>query len=118
MNRALILILLAGCASAEKPKGVLTLNERRGDKTETATWKSTQTAIIICDMWDTHTCAGAARRVAEMAPKLNDFVKAARSDGVLIVHAPSDVIKFYEGRFHVDLSNGKGSDLEAFLGAL
>jgi cytochrome c peroxidase len=30
----------------------------------------------------------------------------------------SDVIKFYEGRFHVDLSNGKGSDLEAFLGAL
>jgi nicotinamidase-related amidase len=97
MKRALILILLAGCASPEKPKDALVLHERSVDKTMTATWKSTQTAIIICDMWDTHTCAGAARRVGELAPKLNDFVKAARADGVLIVHAPSDVIKFYEG---------------------
>ncbi len=97
MKRALILILVAGCASAERAKGDLTLHERRGDKTETATWKASQTALIICDMWDTHTCAGAARRVGEMAPKLNAFVAAARADGVLIVHAPSDVIKFYEG---------------------
>src|SRR4029077_19007696 len=97
MKRALMLILLAGCATAGRPKGDLTLHERRGDKTETATWKAGQTAIIICDMWDTHTCAGAAHRVAELAPRLNDFVKAARAGGVLIVHAPSDVIKFYEG---------------------
>ncbi|HLY09855.1 MAG TPA: isochorismatase family protein [Planctomycetota bacterium] len=97
MNRALILILLAGCASAERPKDVLTLHERRGETTETATWKAAESAVIICDMWDTHTCAGAARRVADLAPHLNAFVQAARADGVLIVHAPSDVIKFYDG---------------------
>jgi len=28
------------------------------------------------------------------------------------------VIDFYKNRFNVDFSNGKGSDLEAFLGAL
>ena len=50
MNRALILILLAGCAAAEKPKGVLTLHERKGDQTSTASWRSAQTAVIICDM--------------------------------------------------------------------
>jgi cytochrome c peroxidase len=30
----------------------------------------------------------------------------------------SEVIDFYKNRFNVDFSNGKGSDLEAFLGAL
>jgi nicotinamidase-related amidase len=48
-------------------------------------------------MWDVHTCKNATRRVAEMAPKLNDFVKAARARGSLIVHSPSDTMKFYEG---------------------
>jgi hypothetical protein len=32
-----------------------------------------------------------------MAPKLNAFVSAARKQGVLIIHAPSDVVKFYDG---------------------
>ena len=105
MKRALCLLLLVGgstlltasCAAPEKPKGVFVLNERKGDQTSTANWRAAQTAVIICDMWDTHTCAGAARRVTEMAPKLNAFVAAARADGALIVHAPSDVIKFYDG---------------------
>src|ERR1043165_875804 len=94
------LLLLGACAAprpAEMADGTLTLHGRRGEKTETLTWKPSETAVIICDMWDTHTCAGAARRVAEMAPKLNAFVAAARKQGVLIIHAPSDVIKFYEG---------------------
>jgi nicotinamidase-related amidase len=101
MNRiAAALILLSACSSsrsAEMADGTLQLHARRGDKTEDVTWKSSETAVIICDMWDTHTCAGAAKRVAVMAPKLNAFVAAARKQGVFIVHAPSDVIKFYEG---------------------
>jgi nicotinamidase-related amidase len=98
MKRVLLMgvLLGMGCATTP-PAGTLLLHERRADKSEVVAWKSTETAVIICDMWDTHTCAGAARRVAEMAPKLNEFVKRARADGVLIVHAPSDVIKFYEG---------------------
>ena len=61
-------------------------------------WEVAQTAIIIIDMWDTHGCASAAQRVAAMAPRMNQVVAAARSLGVMIIHAPSDTMKYYEGR--------------------
>jgi nicotinamidase-related amidase len=48
-------------------------------------------------MWDTHTCSLSAQRVAVMAPRMNQVISAARSLGVMIVHAPSDTMKFYEG---------------------
>jgi nicotinamidase-related amidase len=57
----------------------------------------TKTAIVICDMWNEHWCQGATRRVAEMAPRLNEVVKKAREQGVFIIHCPSDTMKFYEG---------------------
>ena len=60
-------------------------------------WEAAQTAIIICDMWDTHTCSLSAQRVAAMAPRMNQVINAARSLGVMIIHAPSDTMKFYEG---------------------
>lgn len=60
-------------------------------------WEVAQTAIVICDMWDTHTCNMSAQRVAVMAPRMNQVVTAARSLGVMIIHAPSDTMKFYEG---------------------
>jgi nicotinamidase-related amidase len=59
-------------------------------------WSPAQTMIIVCDMWNLHWCQGATRRVAEMAPVLNQFVSLARDRGVLIVHAPSDCMAFYE----------------------
>src|SRR5262249_41503318 len=55
-----------------------------------------KTAIVICDMWDRHWCAGASRRVAEMAPRMNEVIKAARARGVFIIHCPSETMKFYE----------------------
>jgi nicotinamidase-related amidase len=60
-------------------------------------WEVAQTAIIICDMWDAHTCSLSAQRVATMAPRMNQVVSAARSLGVMIIHAPSDTMQFYEG---------------------
>ena len=63
---------------------------------KTLHWDPKQTAIIICDMWDHHWCKGAAARVAEMAPRINDFITEARRRGVLIVHAPSECMKAYE----------------------
>jgi nicotinamidase-related amidase len=60
-------------------------------------WQVAQTAIIICDMWDTHTCNLSAQRVAAMAPRMNQVISASRSLGVMIIHAPSDTMKFYEG---------------------
>ena len=58
-------------------------------------WRASETAIIICDMWDNHWCRGASARVAEMAPHLNDVISIARRKGVLIVHAPSDCMEYY-----------------------
>ena len=63
----------------------------------TLRWEAAQTAIIICDMWDTHTCNMSAQRVSAMAPRMNQVVSAARSLGVMIVHAPSDTMAYYEG---------------------
>ena len=85
-----------------KVPGMLSLRARRRAKDGTASeqvleWPVARTAIIICDMWDTHTCAMSAQRVALMAPRMNQVVSAARSLGVMIIHAPSDTMKFYEG---------------------
>jgi len=55
-----------------------------------------KTAIVICDMWNQHWCQGATRRVAEMAPRMNEVVKNARERGMFIIHCPSDTMKYYE----------------------
>jgi nicotinamidase-related amidase len=63
--------------------------------THSENWKPKETAIIICDMWNTHSCEGAASRVAELAPSMNRVLSIARNKGVKIVHAPSEVTDYY-----------------------
>ncbi len=65
---------------------------------EVLRWEAAQTGIIICDMWDTHTCITAAQRIGVMAPRMNQVVSAARNLGVMVFHCPSDTMKYYEGR--------------------
>jgi len=65
--------------------------------TNTVSWESAATAVVICDMWDKHWCKGASDRVAEMAPRMNQVVSELRKQGVLIIHCPSGTMKFYEG---------------------
>jgi nicotinamidase-related amidase len=89
-------------AVLNRPKvpGALSLRaRRRSNKVSEVTlrWDVAQTAIIICDMWDSHTCSLSAQRVAAMAPRMNQVISVARSLGVTIVHAPSDTMKFYDG---------------------
>jgi nicotinamidase-related amidase len=60
-------------------------------------WDARKTALVICDMWDAHTCPNSAARVAEMAPRVNDLARAVRARGVLIIHCPSDTMAFYQG---------------------
>src|SRR3954466_2467381 len=91
-----------GLPNRPKVPGTLSLRARRRNTDGMATgqvlqWPVARTAIIICDMWDTHTCGMSAQRVALMAPRMNQVVSAARSLGVMIIHAPSDTMKFYEG---------------------
>jgi len=64
---------------------------------EQLAWDPAKTAVVICDMWDDHHCKGAARRVAEMAPRMNQVVHAARDRGVLIIHCPSGCMDKYGG---------------------
>lgn len=54
------------------------------------------TAIILCDMWDKHWCKGATQRVGELAPRIAKVVDQARRQGVLIIHAPSETMGFYQ----------------------
>jgi nicotinamidase-related amidase len=87
--------------SRPKVPGTLRLRARRRSERpseEVLRWEVAQTAIIIIDMWDTHMCALSAQRVAAMAPRMNQVVDAARSLGVMIIHAPSDTMNFYEGK--------------------
>lgn len=59
-------------------------------------WDPKKTAFVICDMWDDHYCQNAARRVGEMAPRMNEVIKAAREQGSLIIHSPSGCMDVYK----------------------
>lgn len=59
-------------------------------------WTPTETAIIVCDMWDLHHCYNAVQRETEMAPRMNRLLKQARNSGATIIHSPSSCMAFYE----------------------
>jgi len=98
----------AVCAAAEDGRTLaLPLRSRRlvtNDdgyqvwKVETAERRvrASETALVLCDVWNKHWCRGANERLAKMLPQMNQVVKALREAGVLIVHAPSDTMDFYK----------------------
>jgi type 1 glutamine amidotransferase/nicotinamidase-related amidase len=59
-------------------------------------WKPSETAVVICDLWDQHWCKSASARVAELAGPMNEIVSMARSRGMLIVHSPSECMDAYK----------------------
>lgn len=63
---------------------------------EVVYWNPHKTAFIICDMWDDHWCRGAAARVVELAEPMNKVVQRARDMGMLVIHAPSTCVDFYQ----------------------
>lgn len=60
-------------------------------------WDNARIAVVICDMWNTTPCISAARRVIEMAPRINEVAARLRKDGALIVHAPAGCVEHYAG---------------------
>jgi nicotinamidase-related amidase len=81
--------------AAEPTAKPLELQFRRQAVIEPAQWDPGKTAVVICDMWDKHWCIAASDRVAEMAPRMNDVITALRDRGALIIHCPSDTMKYY-----------------------
>jgi nicotinamidase-related amidase len=61
-----------------------------------AKWESKKVALILCDVWDSHHCVNAVRRVHEIAPRIDGLAKLLRDQGATIIHAPSDCMTFYE----------------------
>jgi nicotinamidase-related amidase len=55
-----------------------------------------KSAIIVCDMWDRHWCSGANKRVAALVKRMEPFLEDARRHGMVVVHAPSDTMAYYE----------------------
>ena len=101
-------IVLEACFSAFAAVGNQVLNLRLRTRAEVSpesgqfrevtqhtAWKANETAIVICDMWNDHYCRNAARGVAEMAPRMNEVIKRAREQGVLIIHSPSGCMDQY-----------------------
>jgi nicotinamidase-related amidase len=103
---ALLLITSTAIGQAFDKPSIFELHtrsrERDDDSTDkfvivnkTVSWDPNKTALIVVDMWDDHWCQGAARRVAELAGPMNQFITAARERGVFVVHCPSTCVDFY-----------------------
>jgi nicotinamidase-related amidase len=103
--RLALLAALALSATAAEPVLRLDLRSRVEAFKGSGDWQEVRftqdlpvpkTAIVICDMWDRHWCAGATRRVDEMVGRMDRLVEKARAAGIPIVHAPSDTMEFYK----------------------
>ncbi len=84
-----------------------------------ATWSARETAIIVCDMWDSHHCKNAVTRTGEMAPTMDRVLKAARDRGGVIIHAPSgcvDAYKDHPARRHAT-ATPRSKELPAEIGS-
>ncbi len=95
----LSLSFVSASLTAEAPLKLSLQTRDHGGTPRTAveSWQPSDTAIIVCDMWDLHTCHRAVLRGAEMAPRMNEVLEKARAAGVLIIHAPSACMAAYEG---------------------
>ena len=58
-------------------------------------WEPSKTAVIVCDMWDSHHGYRAALRTGELATRIDAFIAEARQEGCTIIHSPSDCMAFY-----------------------
>lgn len=103
---ALVALVSEFASAGSPPEKTLNLYTRSRVKTGDAgqfeltykslEWDARKTALIVCDMWDKHWCSSATRRVGEMAPRMNEVLKAARSRGALVIHCPSGTMDFYK----------------------
>lgn len=99
----LVASLAATAGLADQPLQLqLSYQQETGDGTgrfhrleRSEVWDPASTAIIVCDMWDSHHCYRAVQREKEFAPRLDSLLVEARRRGATIIHAPSDCMQAY-----------------------
>ncbi len=105
MRTALVLVAAGLFGAPQDDSLALTLRKRQETAPgsgrwhtlpSSAAWPAKKTAVILCDMWDRHWCAGATRRVGQMAPRMQEVVAGLRKKGALVIHCPSDTMGFYK----------------------
>ena len=109
MKSRLIALAIASavCAVSSSPQVRVTLRSRVEAFKGSGAWEPvavtqdidpSRTALVICDVWDRHWCSGAEARVAILAPRIEKLVEQARKRGILVIHAPSETMKYYTNR--------------------
>lgn len=99
-------------------------DEAGKEHTESQRWKSAETAVIVCDVWDYHHCLNAVRRVEEFAPRLDRVLAELRKRGSIIIHAPSDCMDAYANHparkraISVPSSGDAPADIESWCSAI
>jgi nicotinamidase-related amidase len=93
-----LMLLLAAVAAPDADEFNLKLRSRVESEilTKAEAWPAKKSAVIVCDMWDAHHCLNAVRRENELVPRMEEFLKKARSQGALIIHAPSSCMEPYK----------------------
>lgn len=80
-----------------------TANTKGGSETsevhrDAVSWSPAETAVIVCDVWDSHHCFRAVQRVNEMVPRMDRVIGELRRRGVTVIHAPSGCMNHYQNR--------------------
>jgi len=95
-----VLGLLAMTAAATDRRGIELEGQRREPGGERVIQKikivPARTAVVVVDMWDRHWCKTYTARVANLVPRMNQTLAAARKLGLQVVWVPSDVAAFYQ----------------------
>ncbi len=102
-----LLLLSVGCAMAAETGSVLRVSLRTQQLASPKssahvsveapeTWAADETAVIVCDMWDSHHCYRAVLRENQMVPRMNELLTRLRRQGSVIIHAPSGCVDFYK----------------------
>lgn len=96
-----VVCVLAGPAFAGEAAMELDLQRREGADNHLVPFKKkidpAKTAIIIIDPWNYHWCMTCTERFGAMTPRLNKVLASARSMGMTVIWAPTEVASQYSG---------------------
>ncbi len=86
--------------------------------TREESWQAKETAVIVCDVWDSHHCVNAVRRVVQVAPRINRFVGELRARGATVIHAPSGCMDAYSDHLSRQraMKTSKAANIPADIG--